>query len=212
MRLITAQPQSHQSVKWRTNWGSDRVRWKRKPTAFTSSLQPTFAPLTALGGSLRRTLGPGIGNAEVVYYASRDDRSGNDPLTPNDQLRLLLGYEQEAITNLTVAFQYYLEWTQDHSALLANSLTPEFEPERYRHVLTSRLTYRAMQDKLTLSLFGFYSPSDADYYLRPLISYRYSDQWTFSGGASVFGGDKAHTFFDQFSDNSNVYARVRYHF
>jgi hypothetical protein len=96
----------------------------------------------------------GIFNTEVVYYASRDDRSGIDPAVPNDQLRLLLGYEREAVTNLTVAFQYYLEWTQDYGALIANSLSPQFEPDEYRQVVTNRLTYRLQQDKLTLSLFS----------------------------------------------------------
>ena len=124
----------------------------------------------------------------------------------------MLGYEREAITNFTVAFQYYLEWTQDYSALLVNSFAPSFEPEEYRHVLTNRLNYRLNQDKITLSLFTFYSPSDNDYYVRPSLSYRYSDQWSFTGGASIFGGEDAHTFFDQFADNSNVYVRVRYNY
>ncbi len=183
-----------------------------QPTALTDTFQPTFAPLTAIGASLRRPLGVGLFNAESVYYASRSDRDGTNPRFPNDQVRLLLGYEREAITNFTVAFQYYLEWTQDHSALLANSLNPTFEAEKYRHVLTNRLNYRLNQDKVTLSLFTFYSPSDNDYYVRPAISYRYSDQWSFTGGASIFGGEDPHTFFDQFADNSNVYVRVRYNY
>ena len=183
-----------------------------QPTAFTGTMRPTFAPLSAVGASVRRSLGPGLFNAETVLYASRDDRAGDDPLIPNDQVRLLLGYEQEAVTNLTIAFQYYLEWTLDHGALIANSPTPELEPDEYRHVLTNRLTYRLNQDKLTLSLFTFFSPSDEDYYLRPVVAYRYSDQWSFAGGANIFDGDEPHTFFNQFSDNSNVYARARYHF
>lgn len=181
-----------------------------QPTALTTTLEPTFAPLTSIGASLRRPLSSGLFNVEAVYYASRDDRRGDDPLVPNDQARLLLGYEREAITNLNIAFQYYLEWTQDHDALIANSATPQFEPDEYRHVITNRLTYRLYQDRLTLSLFTFWSPSDNDYYFRPVASYRYSDQWSFSGGANVFGGDKEHTFFNQFEDNSNAYVRFRY--
>lgn len=183
-----------------------------QPTALTNLFEPTFASLSAIGASLRRPLGVGLFNAEIVNYASRDDRSGGNPQIPNDQLRLLLGYEREAITHFTVAFQYYLEWTQDHDALLVNSFTPQFEPEEYRHVLTNRLSYRLHLDKLTLSLFTFYSPSDKDYYVRPSVSYRYSDQWSFTSGASIFGGDDAHTFFNQFADNSNVYVRVRYNY
>lgn len=183
----------------------------KQPTALTDAMEATFSRLTAVGASLRKTLGPGLLNVETSYYASRDDRDGTDPNVPNDQLRLLLGYEQEAMTNLTIAFQYYLEWTQDHDELIANSLTG-VEADEYRHVLTNRLTYRAQQDKLTLSLFSFYSPSDSDYYVRPVINYRYSDRWSYALGANVFGGDEPHTFFNQFADNGNVYARIRYNY
>jgi hypothetical protein len=183
-----------------------------QPTALTQTFVPTFAPLTSVGASVRRPLGPGLINVETVFYASRDDRSGDDPRIPNDQLRLLLGYEQEAMTNLTVAFQYYLEWTQNNEALISNSLTPELEPGEYRHLFTNRLTYRLDQDKLTLSLFTSFSPSDSDYYLRPSVSYRRSDQWTFTMGANVFGGKEPHTFFNQLADISNVYGRIRYNY
>ncbi|HNP63009.1 MAG TPA: hypothetical protein PKH39_03685 [Woeseiaceae bacterium] len=181
-----------------------------QPSALTTTLEPGFAPLSALGASYRRPLMSGLFNAETVYYQSRDDTAGTDPLIPNDQFRLLLGYEWEAITNLTAGFQYYLEWTQDHDELVTNSFTPEFEPDEFRQVITNRLSYRAWQDRLMLSLFTFYSPTDKDFYLRPVIDYRYSDQWSFSGGANLFGGDQPHTFFNQFADNSNTYVRVRY--
>ncbi len=182
----------------------------KQPNAFTENLLPTFAPLAAIGASLRRALGAGLVNAEFSYYLSRDDRSGTNPLLPNDQLRLLVGYEREAIKNLTVGFQWYLEWTQDYGNLLANSPFPQFEPEEQRHVLTNRLSYRALRDKLTLSLFTFYSPSDRDYYFRPQVGYRYSDRFSLAAGANLFGGRDIYTFFGQLEDNSNIYARLRF--
>lgn len=183
-----------------------------QPSALTAALEPAFAPLTSLGASLRRPLGNGLFNVEAAYYASTDDRGGTNPLLPNDQLRMLLGYEREAVTNLTVGFQYYLEWTQDYDELIAASAAPQFEPDEYRHVLTNRLSYRLRQDKLTLSLFTFWSPSDGDFYLRPIFSYRYSDQWSFAGGMNLFGGKDDHTFFNQFADAGNAYVRIRYHY
>jgi len=191
----------------------------KQPNAFEPSPppglappQPTFAPLSAIGGSLRRTLGAGLINAEFSWYLSRDDRSGTDPFVPNDQVRLLLGYEREAVTNLTIAVQWYLEWTQDHDELLANSPFSAFEPRERRNVFTNRINYRAMRDKLNLSLFTFFSPSDQDYYLRPQVGYRYSDSWTLSAGANLFGGRDNFTFFGQLEDASNVYARIRFNY
>ncbi len=169
-----------------------------------------FPRLDALGASWRRTLGPGLFNAEVSRYWSKDDRDGTNPLVPNDQYRFLLGYEWEAVTNLTVGFQYYLEWTQDHDELLANSPWPQFEVEEYRTWLTNRLTWRTRQDRVIWSLFTFYSPTDDDAYLRPQVSWRIDDAWQFSAGGNWFTGDERFTFFAQFEDNSNVYARLRF--
>lgn len=184
----------------------------KQPTALTETLEATFAPLSAIGASLRRPLGSGLVNVESSFYLSRDDRDGTDPLVPNDQLRLLAGYEWEARPNFTVGLQYYLEWTLDHDELVDNSPFPEFEPDEIRHLLTNRLTYRAGRDRHTYSLFTFYSPSDDDFYLRPSYAYRHSDRWSLTAGANLFGGDDRHTFFGQLEDASNAYLRFRFHY
>jgi hypothetical protein len=184
----------------------------KQPTALTGSLEPTFAPMSALGGSLRRPFGPGLLNVETSWYLSRDDEDGTDPLLPNDQLRLLVGYEWEALPRFTVGLQYYLEWTLDHDRLIENSPFPQFEPDERRHLLTNRLTYSAGRNKHTYSLFTFYSPSDGDAYLRPIYTFRQSDQWSLTAGGNLFGGDESHTFFSQLQDASNVYLRLRYHY
>jgi hypothetical protein len=184
----------------------------KQPLGLNDQLIPDFPPLISVGASLRRNQWSGLFNTEVSYYFSRDDRNGTDPLIPNDQFRLLLGFEREAVANFNIGVQYFLEWTQDHDQLIENSLAPEFEPDEYRHLFTTRLTWRTMMDHLIWSVFVFYSPSDKDYYLRPKLTWRYSDQWTSDVGLSLFGGAEEHTFFGQLDDNSNAYARVRYHF
>jgi hypothetical protein len=184
----------------------------KQPNALTTNLEPTFAPMSSLGASLRRPAGPGLLNAEVSWYASRDDRDGSDPLLPNDQLRFLTGFEWEPLPNFNVGLQYYLEWTLDHDELLANSPVPQYEPDEYRQLLTNRLTYRVDRDRYTWSLFTFFSPSDRDVYLRPVFTYRHSDQWSFTAGGSLFGGSHDHTFFRQLQDASNAYLRVRYNY
>ena len=184
----------------------------KQPTALTTDFRPTFAPLNAWGASLRQPAGPGLVNVEASYYDSRDDRSGDNPLLPNSQVRFLAGYEWEAAAAFTVGLQYYLEWTLDHDALLVNSPAPAFEPDEYRHAITNRLTYRADRDRYTWSLFTFLSPSDRDFYVRPSLAFRYSDQWTFTAGANLFGGDQPQTFLSQLDDASNAYIRVRFNY
>lgn len=186
-------------------------RWKQ-PVGVDADGQPRFPRLRSWGASMRTPLRAGLFNAEAAWYDSRDDRDGDDPRTPNSQLRLLVGYEQELVRNFTAGTQLYTEHTRHHDRLLANSPDPGREPEEWRTVVTLRLTHRALRDTLTSSLFTFYSPSDQDFYLRPSLAWRRDDQWLFTAGLNLFGGDEAHTFFGQLEDNSNGWLRVRYHY
>lgn len=169
-----------------------------------------FPRLRALGASWRRPLGPGIFNTEAAQHTSIDDRAGSNPSIPNSQFRFLLGFEWEAVANLTAGFQYYIERTLDHEALLANSAWPQFEVEKSRTWLTNRLTWRTRQDRVVWSLFSFYSPTDHDAYLRPRVSWRRSDAWLFTAGGNLFSGNRPSTFFAQFEDASNIFVRARF--
>ncbi|MBZ0112194.1 MAG: hypothetical protein K8J08_07030 [Thermoanaerobaculia bacterium] len=172
-------------------------------------LTPTFAPMNSVGASLRQTAGPGLLNLELSYYDSIDDRDGRNGFLPNDQFRTLAGFEWEAQKNFTVGFQYSVEWTLDHTALLENSPAPTLEPDEFRHVLTNRLTYRSGLGKVTMSLFTFFSPSDEDYYFKPALAYRHSDRWSMTVGLNLLGGNEPQTFFGQLEDASNAYFRLR---
>ena len=188
--------------------------YDKQPSAVDPASGTAYFPrLSVAGASVRSPLGEGIGNLETAWYEAEDD-AGTDPNRPNDQLRFLAGYSHEPIANLTLGWQYYLEWTQDHDALLDNLPDPQrrYAPEEYRHVLTNRVTWQLLQQDLTLSLFTFYSPSDADWYLRPRARYRFSDRLYGTVGGNLFGGEDDWTFHTQLEDNSNLYARLRYSF
>jgi hypothetical protein len=123
-------------------------------------------------------LGPGIGNIEVGYYDSKEDRSGDDPFVNNSELRLLAGYEQELAHELTGSVQYYLERMVNYSEY-QNALPSGMKArDENRQVLTLRLTKLLLNQDLTLSLFTFYSPTDQDIYIRPKASYEFTDAWT----------------------------------
>lgn len=182
------------------------------PQGFNDNGSVYFPKLNAYGASIRGPLSSGLFNAEVAYYQSNDDKSGRKPTVANSQLRLLVGYEWEWFKNLTVNVQYYVEHTQDFKRLIEYSFWPQLEPEEYRQLLTTRLTYRAMQQRLTYSLFVFYSPSDKDSYIRPSMSFRVNDQWAIAAGLNLFSGRNQYSFFGQHEDNSNAWLRARFNF
>ncbi len=186
--------------------------WKSPAGQDPATGKYLFPKLNVYGTSLQGTLGPGIANIELGYYDSREDRSGDDPLINNSELRLLLGYEQELAKEFTGSAQYYLEHMQDYSEYKAHLPPGAKARDENRHLLTLRLTKLLLNQDLTLSLFTFYSPSDQDAYLRPQLSYEISDAWTVTTGGNLFMGEKPHTFFGQFEDNSNWYLSLRYSF
>ena len=187
------------------------VGFTKQPLGFDPVADlPTYSPLDAYGASIRGAVAGGIAHVETALYDGDDDE-GDDPNVPNSQLRGLIGYERELAPDLTGSIQYYFERVLDHDQLLAASPSPLFEPSQTRHLITTRVTYRLLQQTLTTSLFVFASPNDEDVYLRPSFSYSWSDALTVAGGANVMMGADA-TFFGQLERASNVYLRARYSF
>ena len=186
--------------------------WK-SPVGFDPQAgKPTFPRLSAYGLSARGKFWNGIGHFETGYYDTQDDQSGKDPLIPNSQLRFLLGYEQEVAKDFTVGVQYYVEEMLDYGAYKRALPRGSHATDEYRHVITLRLTKLLMYQNLKLSLFTFYSPSDQDLYMRPNVHYRITDHWSAEAGANIFLGEKEHTFFGQFKNNTNLYSGLRWSF
>jgi hypothetical protein len=185
----------------------------KQPLGFDAvSGSNVFPRLNSLGASVRGPLISGIANLEIAYWDSVNDRTGGNPFIPNSEWRGLIGFEREAMTNLTFGVQWFVQKTEDYRAFRLNSLQPAYLIDEWHHTLTTRLTYLAWQQKLTLSVFGFYSPDSQDYYLKPKISYRMDDHWFYELGANEFGGADNFTQWGQFQDSSNVYGRVKYTF
>jgi len=186
--------------------------WK-SPGGFNETMSAAVFPeLYVYGGSLRGTVGKGIGNIEIGYYDSVDDRSGDDFLINNSEMRYLLGYNQEIGMNFTAGVQYYVEQMLDYGSY--ESALPVGMPTRdeFRHVTSLRLTKLLMNQNLRLSLFTYYSPSDEDVYVRPIANYKASDRLSLELGSNIFFGDDDYTFFDQFQNNTNLYTAIRYSF
>jgi len=171
-----------------------------------------YPRLSVYGASFRTTLFGGISNMEVGYYDSREDRDGNDPFIRNSEIRALAGFEKELARDFTGGCQYYVEYMQDYDNYKASQPPGAKLKDEVRHVVTLRLTKLLMNQNLKLSLFGYFSPSDKDGYLRPKVHYKITDQWAAEIGGNLFHGDEDYTFFGQFEDNTNVFAAIRWSF
>lgn len=182
--------------------------WKSPAGFDPDTSQATFPRLRVYGASARGPVGPGIASLELGFLDSRDDPSGASPLVANSEARLLVGYERELARELTGGFQYYVEQLLDYDAYL-RTLGSGRPRDELRHVVTVRLTQLLMSQTLRLGVFAYASPSDRDAYLRPEVSYAWSDRWTVGAGGNWFLGEDDSTFFGQFENNSNVYVSIR---
>ena len=189
--------------------------WKSPGGIDSSTFRYIFPRLDVYGASYRGQTGKGIGNIEAGYYDSREDSSGNNTFINNSQIRFLAGYEQDLprlASDLTAGFQYYLEHMVDYDEYLSTLPPGSPAADENRHLFTLRITKLLLNQNLTCSLFTYYSPSDHDFYLRPNVNYKFTDNLEGEMGANIFGGDYPHTFFGQFHDNTNVFMAIRYNF
>lgn len=184
----------------------------KSPSYFEPSRQLNYARMSSVGASLRMPFYGGVFNSEFSLYRSHEDSTGVNPFIQNSQFRLLLGYETELVSQVTMGVQAYLEKTLNYPLLNDDKMLEVALPAKNRTMLTLRLTHQALQQRLLNQLMIFYSPSDSDHYLRYQSQYTLADRWKLITGVNWFGGDNQETFFAQLTDNSNLFFRAQYSF
>lgn len=170
----------------------------------------TYPELGVYGASLQGSFLAGVVSLEAGYYDSLDDGDGDNPLLPNSQVRLLVGYQIQVWEEGTLGLQYYTEIMQKYDAY-SQTLPSGFPgEERTTGYLTVRVTQFFRNQTLRLSWFSFVSPDEGDYLLNPEITYHFTDQIWGAAGLMVFDGGDPWSRFGQLDDNDHGYVQVRY--
>ena len=171
-----------------------------------------YPRLNVYGLSARGPFLGGIGSFEAGWYDSRRDRGGNDPLVENSSVKYLLGYSRDMGGDLSLGLQYLVEEMLHYDSYLGALSAGDPVRDEFRHLVTIRLTKLLKAQTVEAGIFAFYSPSDRDAYLRPMVSYKVTDDLKVTAGGNVFMGSEDHTEFGQFERNDNLYMRARYSF
>ena len=211
---------NHSELAARIFKNSQGIEWSvyfytgffKSPTRQEIDDNSNYAEMDSLGASMRMPLAGGLFNIESSYYRSNEDPAGDNPLVQNSQMKLLVGFEKEVQTNLTLGVQAYVEKTLDYAHLIDNLPPANLVADEYRTLLTIRLTHLALDQNLVNSLMMFSSPSDKDYYLRYSSRYTVNDHWKIIAGFNWLDGKQESTFLSQMQDNSNLFVRVQYNF
>jgi len=171
-----------------------------------------YPRLSVYGLSVRGPVLGGIGNFEMGFYDSTEDRSGRDALVENSSIKYLAGYSRDMGGDLTIGAQYLVEQMLNYDSYTANLGAGEIARDEFRHLATLRVMKLMKAQTIEAVLFVFYSPTDNDAYVRPSVGYKITDRVKATVGANIFTGAYDHTEFGQFEKNDNVYARLRYSF
>jgi hypothetical protein len=164
------------------------------------------------GLSAQRSGLGGVVSFEAGFYDSREDRSGRDPIAPNSLALYLAGYRRQLTQRVTIGMQVYGERMLQYERYQSSSLAGFPTHDRHRSLITGRCTWLSTYQTWKLSFFGYWSPTDEDYYLIPEVWHSLADGVWLAVGGNVFGGTADTTFFGQLDKNDNVYATVRYEF
>ncbi len=186
----------------------------KNPTSYRNEAtrQLFYRRLDVYGWSLRGPFAEGIGNVEFGYYYSREDTDGSDRLIANSMLKFMGGYTRDLKKDVTLGFQYLYEQRMDYDSYLANRLATDLLFDERRHLLTQSISKLYKNQTVRASLFNFYSPTDADGYVRMSASYDVTDQWKVTLGGNLPWGEDDMTEFGQMKKNKNVFLRARYSF
>jgi hypothetical protein len=185
-----------------------------EPDSFlTPTLVTAFYPaLSVYGMSAQGSALGGVLSLEAGYYDSREDEDGDDPIIPNSQARVLVGYQRQVWEDALLGVQYYAEVMEDHAAYRRTQPAGFPVQREYRDAVTLRFEQLLEHQTWKLGLMCFYSPADNDYLLQPQVTYKFSDNLAATVGANIFGGERDWTAFGQFDRNDNVYLSVRFDF
>lgn len=125
---------------------------------------------------------------------------------------MLAGYQRQIARELTASFQGYAEIMDRYDAY-RKSLPPGTPlQDRFRGVMSLRLTQFFGYQNWKVSAFLAYSPTDNDYFMQPEVSHRLTDKLSVAVGANIFGGRRDTTFFGQMGKDDNAYVSARFDF
>jgi hypothetical protein len=180
-----------------------------------------YDKIDVLGADVARNYGRYGFRGEAAYFFT-DDQNGHDPFVKNPYLYFVLGGDRTFFDNLNVNLQFVGRWINNYvdpeniidpatqSVAVENAIiASQQDPVSYG--LTSRIGKKWFNDTLEGEVLVFADFTRLDSYVRPLISYAFTDHIKGTIGAEFYTGG-SQTVFGQLKPNQNVFAELRYSF
>jgi len=179
------------------------------------TLSGFYPKLDVYGLSSEGQIGVGILSFEFGYYNSIEDKNGMNALIENSKLKYLLGYRMDLSSNFSVGTQFYQEKMLDYVAYKSALSTPLiYSKKEYENTYTLRLTYKAQQETLWLSLFTYIRPEAHDSFTKLEIKKNISSNFQVATGVNIFTGDNNYlsSEFGMLKNDDNAFLRFKLNF
>ena len=180
-----------------------------------------YAEIDVLGVDVARNFGRYGFRVEGAYIRT-EDRRGQDPVGINPYVYVVAGGDRTFLTNFNVNFQLVGRWVQDYTRPedIADPITREAatqnaitfgQQDRANYGMTARLSNKWFNDTLEAEVLTFVNFRRSSSYIRPLITYAFTDHFkTTAGGEFYRGADD--TYFGRVKRNKGAFVELRYSF
>lgn len=161
----------------------------------------SYDPVHIFGAEAAYALGGYNLKAEAAYQMSYDF-AGDDAEVSNHELKWIAGFDKDTpIGNVNI--QETGVWILNSDEITAADYQYAADGTYTENLLIAALSQSIMNDKMDLSIAGFYHIEDNDFGIYPSVEYAPVDSLAFEAAGHIFAGDED-TLFGQFSDNSNL--------
>ena len=163
-----------------------------------------------------------IGNfglrGELAYTRTKD-HDGNDPLTKNSNLFVVLGCERtfDGVLNVNVQYLYRRTFDFQERKAISNPNTSLLAQQvdilsnqlaQDMHGASLRINYKAFNETLEIELAGVTWFNKSDSAIRPKVTYAISDRLKGILGGEIYHGP-ADTFFGRLNKTTTAYAELQ---
>lgn len=177
--------------------------------------------INVIGADAARNFGRYGFRAEAAYFMTRD-RAGQDPTVKNPFLFYVAGIDRTFLENLNLNLQFVGRWVKDFNdpesiadpvlkAVAIQNAIFDNQQDRTSYGLTSRIGEKWFNDTLEAEVLIFINFKRTNEYIRPLVTYAFTDHVKGTIGSEIYQGPED-SFFGRLKDNRGAFAELRYSF
>jgi hypothetical protein len=177
--------------------------------------------ITVIGADIARNYGRFGFRGELAYVDTADD-AGTDPTVRNPHLYWIAGVDRTFFDDLNLNLQFFQRRTRAHReaetfgeaqarSTAALNAVLQGQQDSVSNGVTFRVSNQWLNDTLEAELFAAINITRDNSFLRPLVTYAFSDDWKGTFGAELYFGG-ADTQYGSLESNRGIFAELRYGF